>query len=462
MNDFEGLTREEVVSVAVQLYQQNQELAQAVSVLRERVGYLEKENEALRSQVPGGGKGNGVPPFVKLNRKERREGEKEQRKKRKKSFARRRETPTEEIPHPVKGRCPDCGGSLSKPWEHSRRQVIEIPKTPVRIIDHVLMARRCQCCGKVLVARVGIEDGVIGKHRVGIGLMSVVATLSTAGRIPQRTIQKVLKSLYQVHISEGEISHILHEVAERGKETVDRLLEEVRGSPVAHGDETGAREDGMNGFLWSFSTPRVRYFWRDASRGAKVAQDILSDRFEGVLVCDFYAGYNWYSGPKQRCWVHYARDLKGLKEEHSGNGDVVSWVDSVLDVYKTAKKVAKRKHSEKERGRLASMFEEKLLSLARPYLKAEGAPQRTLAKRVEQFNGEFFTFVRYAGVPSDNNAAERAIRPAVTARKISGGTRSPRGSKTKSALFTLFGTWALREKDLLEACSQMLASPASA
>ena len=50
----------------------------------------------------------------------------------------------------------------------------------------------------------------------------------------------------------------------------------------------------------------------------------------------------------------------------------------------------------------------------------------------------------------------------MTARKISGGTRSPRGSQTKSALLTLFGTWDLRKKDLLEACSQMLASPASA
>jgi hypothetical protein len=62
-------------------------------------------------------------------------------------------------------------------------------------------------------------------------------------------------------------------------------------------------------------------------------------------------------------------------------------------------------------------------------------------------------------VPSDNNAAERSVRPSVVARKISGGTRSSKGSVTKMALMTLFGTWALRGQDVLESCRQLLLSP---
>ena len=42
------------------------------------------------------------------------------------------------------------------------------------------------------------------------------------------------------------------------------------------------------------------------------------------------------------------------------------------------------------------------------------------------------------------------------ARKISGGTRSEKGSKTRTPLMTLFGTWKLQKKDLLETCTQML------
>lgn len=436
------------------------ELEQTVTALTGRIADLEKENEALRSQLPGAG--NALPPFVKPSRKQRREEERQVRKRRKKSFARRREVPTEEIAHCLDV-CPDCGHKLSGGWEHRRHQVIEIPDTPIRIIDHILIARRCGYCGKIHIPKLTIGDGVIGKHRVGIRLMSLVTTLSVASRIPQRIIQEMMHGLYGVHISVGEISEIPVRVAACGEGEADRLLEEIRGSPVVNGDETGWREDGVNGYLWSFSTPSARYFRRDQSRGSKVAEDILTQKFEGVLVSDFYSGYNWYAGPKQRCWVHYKRDLKELREKYASDPGVTRWVDSILSVYKAAKKASKREYSEKERHQIAGLFEDKLLSLAEPYLKKKEASQNTLAKRIEQFNGEMFTFVRHPGVPSGNNAAERAIRPAVTARKISGGTRSKKGSETKSVLMTLFGTWVLRKLAPLDACAKMLiASQSSA
>lgn len=460
VNEFDVLSREELSSRVGILDEENRELKQTVTALMERVADLEKENEALRSRLPGAG--NALPPFVKPNRKQRREEERQARKRRKKSFARRREVPTEEIAHCV-DICPDCGHKLSGGWEHRRHQVIEIPDTPIRIIDHILIARRCGYCQKIHIPKLTIADGVIGKHRVGIRLMSLVTTLSVASRIPQRIIGELLHGLYGVHISVGEISEILHKVAACGKREADRLLEEIRGSPVVNGDETGWREDGINGYLWNFSTPSVRYYRRDRSRSGKVAEDILSEGFEGVLVSDFYSGYNWYAGPKQRCWVHYKRDLKELREKYASDLNVTRWVDSILSVYNAAKKAARRKYSESERHQIASLFENKLLSLAEPYLKKKEAPQNKLAKRIEQFNGEMFTFVRHPGVPSDNNAAERAIRPAVTARKVSGGTRSKKGSETKSVLMTLFGTWALRKLAPLDACARMLiASQSSA
>jgi hypothetical protein len=73
-----------------------------------------------------------------------------------------------------------------------------------------------------------------------------------------------------------------------------------------------------------------------------------------------------------------------------------------------------------------------------------------------QFEAELFTFVEHPEVPSHNNAAERAVRPRVIARKISGGSRSPTGSTTMAGLASLFETWRLRGEDTLEACRQML------
>lgn len=79
-----------------------------------------------------------------------------------------------------------------------------------------------------------------------------------------------------------------------------------------------------------------------------------------------------------------------------------------------------------------------------------------LAKRIETYLGELFSFVDHEGVPSDNNAAERAVRPAVILRKTSGGSRSPKGSDTRMTLLSLFGTWNLQGSSPLAACVSML------
>ena len=154
--------------------------------------------------------------------------------------------------------------------------------------------------------------------------------------------------------------------------------------------------------------------------------------------------------------MHFLRDLKKLVEAYSDNKSVRAWLESIRALYKTAKKIAGRSFVEDVRTRLRGELETKLLSIAEAYLTNETAPQNTLAKSIEKQLGELFTFVQYPGSRSGNNAAERAIRPAVIARKISGGTRSPNGSETRTTLMSVFGTWALQGKDPLAACTDMI------
>jgi transposase len=413
------------------------------------------EIQMLRDKLSGGGNGSSAAPFIKPNRAQRREAERQQRKGRSQSYVRKRDVPTEEIYHTVEY-CPDCGRKLKGGWEQSRRQTIEIPDTPIKIVDHVFIARSCGVCGKVHIPKLGIADGVVGKCRVGPRLMSLIATLAIAKRMPLRSIQKLLESLYGVHISLGEITEILHKVAGFAQHIVQWILRQIRGSPHAHCDETGWREDGMNGYLWSLSTSGLRYFHFVCSRAGAIAKLLLGMCFTGVLVCDFYKGYNFYDGPIQRCWVHYLRDLKKLVEANPDNENVCKWVESVKDIYKAAKKIARRGFNEAVRVKFRQQLEMKLMAIAQPYLEDKSAPQRILAQRIEKHLGELFTFVAYPGCPSGNNAAERAIRPAVIARKVSGGTRSKNGSNTRTALMSVFGTWTLQGKDLLGACHNMI------
>lgn len=432
-----------------------EELATENVVLKERLAVLESEVEMLRNMLTGGGSGSSAAPFVKPNRAQRREAERQARKKRSQSFARKRDIPTESVEHAVEN-CPDCGRKLSGGWVHARRQVIEIPQTPVRVIEHLVIARRCGVCGKRFIPKLDLSGQVVGKSRFGVRLMSLIADMATSCRIPHRTIQRILNGLYGLKISVGEISEVLHKVAERGQEAYNELLWKIRGSPVVNADETGWREDGVNGYIWSFSTPDVRYLLRDKSRASAIVTQTLADEFAGVLVSDFYGAYNAYEGVKQRCWVHFLRDIKKLREKHPNDACVQEWASRIKMIYDKAKAVGERNYTQIQRCRLRQHFEQATLKLALPYRDSKKAPQRVLCKRIETFLGELFSFVDCDGVPADNNAAERAVRPAVIARKVSGGSRSSKGSNTKMTLLSLFGTWSLQGKNPLDACASML------
>ena len=48
-----------------------------------------------------------------------------------------------------------------------------------------------------------------------------------------------------------------------------------------HADETGWRENGVNGCVWTFSTPTERYFLR-RGRGGEVVDEALGEAFAGL------------------------------------------------------------------------------------------------------------------------------------------------------------------------------------
>ena len=83
-------------------------------------------------------------------------------------------------------------------------------------------------------------------------------------------------------------------------------------------------------------------------------------------------------------------------------------------------------------------------------------PCNALAKRILRHEDELFQFVLVAGLSADNNLAERSIRPVVVVRKISGGTQSAAGSKTRMALASLFEMWQARGLNPFEECLKLL------
>ncbi len=443
MEDLGAATREELIAI--------------IEALAARVAALEEENRRLR-QGQGGGSGLAVKPS-------KPEREKQPRKHRAQAFVRRCERPDEIRYHALEC-CPDCGRKLEGGWEHDRRQTIQIPLTPARVRAHVRVARWCGVCQRRWLPQLSDEDlGVQGKRRFGVSVQALVATLHIAGRIPMKMIRRLLRELFGLRLSDGEVVALLDGVAAAGAFQLRQLLEQVRGSPAVCGDETGWRQDGEHGYLWTFATPSVRHFVYRKSRAGAVPKEVLGEHFGGVVVCDFYSGYNQL-GLLQRCWFHLLKDAKELAEINADRPGVVAWVEALRALYKEAKAwasayrdlPAESRARQKERRRL----ERAAVALARPYAPERDAPQRLLAQRLLKHRSELFVFITDPSVPATNNLAERSLRPAVVARKISGGTRSAKGSTTQMTLMSHFGTCQLQDKPLLTSCQQLLLSPVPA
>ena len=151
----------------------------------------------------------------------------------------------------------------------------------------------------------------------------------------------------------------------------------------------------------------------------------------------------------QRCWVHLLRDIHELKEKHAKDKGLKKWAAAVKAIYERAKQYkgpnGRLSGIQQQRVKRQRELEQELMRVCRPHLKKERV-QSKLCERIERFITEMFVFVADPRVASDNNEAERSVRQMVVSRKISGGTRSARGSETKSILASLFGTWRLQGK----------------
>ncbi len=451
------MTEEEVT----QLRKENQELREALKQTQELLGVaLARIKELEQVKTPS-------PPFVKANKKKPQAEEKKPRKKREAQYnrARKRSVPTQIVEHRIV-ECPACHLRLGGISLARCREVIDIPPPPmVEVTEHRIYKGWCSGCQKWLEAPVDFGEQVIGQGRIGVRLASMIAYLRTVMRLPLRQLQEVLRTLHGFEVSLGELVELLHRIKEYAQPMLDGLKAEIRASPAVQADETGWREDGINGYIWSVSTPTIRYYEYHHSRAGEVVKQLIGEDFQGVLGSDFYAGYNIHQGVHQRCWVHFLRDIHDLKKLYPHEESLLNWAKGVKAVYEQAVAWAGQELDpslsprQLDRMRVAQQhaFEQQLWKLCQPYAHTT-APQHTLCERVERFLPELFVFVAVPGVPAHNNLAERSVRLLVIARKISGGTRSPKGSLTRMGLASLFGTWTALGLNPFYRCLALLTS----
>ena len=128
--------------------------------------------------------------------------------------------------------------------------------------------------------------------------------------LPHRKIHDAMMRLYRLKISPVTIFDLTRRAADAVQSEYDAILNKIRGAPILYVDETSIHVKGERHRIWTFSTPSESFFLIRKSRSMKVLTEVLTRRFEGIIVCDEWKLYARFTNRIQRCWAHLLRESK--------------------------------------------------------------------------------------------------------------------------------------------------------
>jgi transposase len=369
--------------------------------------------------------------------------------------------------------CPACHACLLEVSGHER-VVEDVVPAKVLVTCYHTTSGWCPGCRRRVESRAREQPppaGDVPHGQLGLSALATGVLLRVTHRLTFRQVSRVLADLPGVTVCAGAIARQVQRIADWLARDYEALVLDVRSSPRVYADETGWRTDGRNGHLWAVATPTRTLYHIDRSRGGKVIRRLLGRAFGGTLVSDFYSAYAAVSCAKQKCLLHLLRDLAESAEKYPAF--------AAGPFFRRAKRVVKQMLRLKSRWdelsderytsavcRLESRLDAVIAAHAGPAGKgsraadaeaADAEPNaRRLARRMRRHRNELTAFLWDKDLEGTNNLAERAIRPAVVARKISGGSRSKGGADAFAKLASLLRTAGQQGKDILATIKALL------
>jgi hypothetical protein len=236
----------------------------------------------------------------------------------------------------------------------------------------------------------------------------------------------------------------------RFKPEVDYCWQIIYNSPVIHIDETTVRlaKGKDRGYVWTFATPHTVFYHLTLTRETGFLHEWLKD-YKGVIITDFFPGYESLPVKRQKCLIHLIRDLNDdlfknpfdeeFKQIVVEFGKLLKTIVATIDCY-GLKKSHLKKHK-KDNARFYKRF------IDTSY-KSELANK--YAKRLKKHWNELWTFLDHDGVPWNNNNAEVAIKAFAQHRRGVNGQVSDNGLKEYLSMLTVAQTCRYRNISFLD------------
>ena len=345
----------------------------------------------------------------------------------------------------VPERCPVCDGELE--FERmDQASTVDIPKKPEPVVTRYRVpVCRCRECGKSVRGQApGLAPDQAGAtaHRIGPQVMATAHELHYGTGIPVRKVPEVLRTLTGLDVTAGAITQNAMKRSEGPVGAAyEKLREQIRQAPAVHADDTGWRIGGKNAFLMGFDSDGVAVYQIRFHHRNEEVQEIIPADFGGVLITDRGVSYNakaFHGMTQQKCLAHLLKNISMVLESKVGAARRFG-----VELKGLLQEGIAMSNAPPGHGWDAEVedLEIRLTWHLRDRVLLDQDNQRLLnGIGYEMDRDRLLTFLKVPGVEPTNNRAERMLRPAVIARKVSHCSKNERGAYASAAFLSVIQT----------------------
>jgi transposase len=369
----------------------------------------------------------------------------------------------ERIAVPLPECCPHCGGGVEAKSCETQYQEEIVRRTVVRRFD--IAVGRCRNCQRRVQGRHRLQtsDAVgVGGVQLGPEALTLAAILNKQMGLSLGHTRQVLSYGFGLEVSRGGLYRALARMAARAEPTYDGLVESARHAPVNGMDETGWKVGGRLQWLHVAVSAQVTVYAILPGRGYEQSVVILGAEYDGFLIHDGWAPYYRFQFAfHQSCLAHLLKRCREMAQIASPLA--LAFPRAVEHLLQASLELRDRCEHGEVSGRGMSIATGKLEAELDRMLETRrrNPANHRLARHLEHELLWLFTFLHCPGLDATNNAAERAIRGMVIARKVWGGSRTWEGAYTQQILASVLRTCWQQGKDAFTRCVKLLRAPRS-
>ena len=367
----------------------------------------------------------------------------------------------EQIAVPLPGGCPHCGGDVERESCQTQYQEEIVRRTVVRRFD--IAVGRCRQCQRRVQGRHPLQTSNaagVGNVQLGPEALTLAAILNKQMGLSLGHTCQVLSYGFGLDVSRGGLYRALARMADRAQPTYDQLVAAARQAPVNGMDETGWKVGGRLQWLHVAVSAQVTVYAILPGRGYEQSVAILGAEYDGFLIHDGWAPYYRFAVAfHQSCLAHLLKRCREMAQVASPAA--LAFPHAVEHLLETSLELrdryARGEISEHGVRTATGMLEAQLDRMLGTH--RQNAANRRLAHHLEHERLWLFTFLHCPGLDATNNAAERAIRGMVIARKVWGGNRTWEGARTQQILVSVLRTCWQQGKEAFTRGVKLLRAP---